>query len=164
MFACMLPIAVILRTIPFPEDAAGGPVPSAGIATVALVMMNVMGYNLSWGPIPWALVPEIFPNRTREMGMGICLTVHWLFNFVFTFSTPYMIAGTGTRGWGTFLFYAIFDLIMATWVLMFVPETKGKSLERVNAEINHDESALHHKKLTVVHEQTETIPDAADSK
>jgi hypothetical protein len=69
-----------------------------------------------------------------------------------------MIAGTGTRRWGTFLFYAIFDLIMATWVLLFVPETTGKSLERVNAEIDHDESVLDYKKLTVVHEQAEPIP------
>ena len=75
MFACMLPIAVILRTVPFSQDH--GNVPAAGSATVALVMLNVMAYNFSWGPLPWAYVPEIFPNRTREMGMGICLTVHW---------------------------------------------------------------------------------------
>lgn len=51
MFGCMLPIAVILRTVPFPVNADGtviGPVPSAGIATVALVMLNVMAYNFSW--------------------------------------------------------------------------------------------------------------------
>lgn len=48
MFSCMLPIAIILRTITFPEDTAGGPVPPAGTATVALVMLNVMAYNFSW--------------------------------------------------------------------------------------------------------------------
>ena len=65
-----------------------------------------------------------------------------LFNFVFTLSTPYMIKGTGVSGWGTFLFYAIFDLIMAAWVFFFVHETKNKSLERVNAELDHDETTL----------------------
>ena len=59
MFACMLPIAVILRTIPFDKSIANGPVPSSGVAAVALVMMNVMAYNLSWGPLPWAFVPEV---------------------------------------------------------------------------------------------------------
>lgn len=50
-----------------------------------------------------------------------------LFNFVFTFSTPYMITGTGKSGWGTFLFYAIFDLIMAAWVFFFVHEVSPLS-------------------------------------
>lgn len=59
--------------------------------------------------------------------------------------------------WGTFLLYAIFDLIMATWVLFFVHETKGKSLERVNAELDHDEAALERKKLAVENEQMDDI-------
>ena len=80
-----------------------------------------------------------------------------LFNFVFTFATPYMISGTGTRGWGTFLFYAIFDLIMATWVFLFVHETKNKSLEQVNAEFDHDEAALEQRKLGIESEQVDAV-------
>jgi hypothetical protein len=57
---------------------------------------------------------------------------------------------------GTFLFYAIFDIIMATWVLFFVPETKNKSLERVNAEIDKDESRLDAKRLAVEQDRVET--------
>lgn len=53
MFACMLPIAVILATTPFGKITSNASVPSSGIATVALVMLNVMAYNLSWGPLPW---------------------------------------------------------------------------------------------------------------
>ena len=52
MFACMFPIAIILTTVTFPESTAKGatpgPVPPAGTATVALVMLNVMAYNFSW--------------------------------------------------------------------------------------------------------------------
>lgn len=67
MFACMLPIAVILRTVPFPKGADTQAVSSAGSATVALVMLNVMAYNFSWGPLPWAYVPEVsgIPNPHR---------------------------------------------------------------------------------------------------
>lgn len=95
------------------------------------------------------------------MGVAVCLTVHWLFNFVFTFSTPYMIAGTGVKGWGTFLFYSIFDIIMATWVAFFVPETKNKSLERVNAEIDHNESRLDSKRIAVEQDRVETLSPRA---
>lgn len=67
-----------------------------------------------------------------------------------------MIAGTGRHGWGTFLFYALFDLIMAAWVFFFVPETKNKSLERVNAEIDHDEDALNKNRVAVEQRQDHT--------
>ena len=89
------------------------------------------------------------------------------------------------RGWGTFLyvvflyrielrnwltvtnlcsFYAIFDIIMATWVFFFVPETKGKSLERVNAEIDHDESKLEQKRLAVEQEQVDDVAVARNAR
>lgn len=139
MAACMLSVAVILRTVPI---ANSGPVPPAAQACIALIFLAIMAYNCSWGPIPWALVPEIFPNRTREMGVGICLAMQHVMQFVFTFSTPYMIAATGVHGWGTFLFYAVFDLLMALWVVFYMPETHGKSLERVNAEIDRDDTLL----------------------
>ena len=149
MFVCMLPIAAICATISIPSDANELPVPPSATATIALVFMNVMAYNMSWGPLPWAYVPEIFPNRTRELGFSICVGAHWLFNFVLTFSTPYMINGTGQRGWGTFLFYAIFDLIMATWAAFFMMETHDKSLEHVNREIDRTAGPLTFKADTV---------------
>ena len=142
MASCMLVVAVVLRTVPIANSANGGPVPPAAQACVALIFLAIMAYNFSWGPVPWTLVPEIFPNRTREMGVGICLAAQHVMQFVFTFSTPYMIAGTGTRGWGTFLFYAVFDVLMAVWVFLYLPETQGKSLERVNAEIDNDTEVL----------------------
>jgi sugar porter (SP) family MFS transporter len=137
LFCCLFPVSMIQKFVVVPENAGDEPVPPTGIAMVFLIFLNVMVYNLSWGPVPWVYVPEIFPNRVRERGVGICLTFHWLFNFVFTFSTPYMIDGTGQNGWGTFLFYALFDLIMATWAFFFMIETHGKSLEKVQREIDH---------------------------
>ena len=142
MAVCMLITAIVLRTADF---TAHGSVPPAGRATVAMIFLAIMAYNFSWGPVPWTLVPEIFPNRIREIGVALCMVLLHFWQFIFTLVTPYMIAGTGVRGWGTFLFYAIFDVIMVLWVIFFMPETQDKSLERVNAELDHDEELLNKK-------------------
>lgn len=44
---------------------------------VALVFLNIAAYNMSWGPIPWVYVPELFPNRVREMGVAVSVGIHW---------------------------------------------------------------------------------------
>lgn len=114
---------------------------ASGKATVALVYLDIMIYNCSWGPVPWAYVPEIFPTRVRALGMGVCMTVHWITSFVFSFSTPYMIAGIG---WGTFLVFAGLDVCSGVFCWFFVKETRGKVLESASgvhwriAEREHD--------------------------
>ena len=122
MATCIFCASLVYKFLPPP----GGAVTSAGEATIALIFLNIMIYNCSWGPIPWAYTPEIFSSRMREMGMSFATCIHWLFSFVFSISTPYMIA---SMGWGTFLFYAIMDVSMALFVFFFVKETRGQSLE-----------------------------------
>lgn len=92
MAACQISAAAIVKNKPAP---ANGHVTSSGIATVALIYMFVIAYNLSWGPLPWPYVSEIFPTRIREPGIAVGVSSQWLFNFVFSLSTPYMIDGLG---------------------------------------------------------------------
>jgi MFS family permease len=88
MAACQITTAAVVKAIPGEE----GNITSAGIATIALIYMFVMAYNLSWGPLPWPYVAEIFPSRIREPGMAVGVATQWLFNFTFSIATPYMIA------------------------------------------------------------------------
>ena len=97
MAICMLATAGVVKNYP-PQD---GVISSAGIATIALIYLNIIAYNFSWGPLPWPCTSEIFPTRIREPGVAFGVGSQWLFNFVWSFSTPYIIAGFG---WGTFLF------------------------------------------------------------
>lgn len=71
---------------------------------------------------------RIFPARIREPGVAIGVGSQWLFNFVFSLTTPYMIS---SMGWGTFLLWGVFDAVIAVLAFVFLKETKGLSLEAI---------------------------------
>lgn len=135
MCICMSVVAGVYGT----HMNSTGALTPASNATLAFVFMHVAFYNISWGPIPWAYAPEIWTNRTRELGMGMTVAAHWLFSFVFSFSTPYMMA---SMEWGIFAFYAVFCAVMAVWAAFFIKETRDKVLETVNAEIDGSNDKL----------------------
>ncbi|KAH8666795.1 general substrate transporter [Xylariales sp. PMI_506] len=125
MAACQISTAVVVKAKP-PPSTANPAVTSSGIATVALIYLFVIFYNFSWGPMPWPYVSEIFPTRIREPGVAIGVASQWLWNFVFSLTTPYMMA---SMGWGTFLLWGVFDAIISLMTFLFLKETKGLSLE-----------------------------------
>ena len=89
-----------------------------------------VSYNISWGPVPWIYTSEIFPNRIREICIAIGVATQWLFNFVFSRSTPYAVKNLG---WRLFLMFGIFNYALVMFVYFFIPETKGRSLEEMDA-------------------------------
>ncbi|KUJ21857.1 MFS sugar transporter-like protein [Mollisia scopiformis] len=127
MAACQITTAAVVKAKPAGRE--GGEVTSSGIATVALIYMFVIAYNLSWGPLPWPYVSEIFPTRIREIGIATGVASQWLFNFVFSLTTPYMISNLG---WGTFLLWGLFDAVIAVGSWAFLRETRGLSLEEIS--------------------------------
>jgi sugar porter (SP) family MFS transporter len=130
MAACQISTAAVVRSKPPPGDAT---VTSSGIATVALIYLFVIVYNFSWGPLPWPYISETFPTRIREPGIGIAVSSQWLFNFVYSVSTPYMIKNIG---WATFLFWGIADLVIAVGAWFLLDETRGRSLEEITHTID----------------------------
>lgn len=149
MAACQISTAAVVKNKPPPKSSDPN-VTSSGIATVALIYLFVIAYNLSWGPLPWPYVSEIFPTRIREVGVAVGVSSQWLFNFVFSLTTPYMITN---MGWGTFLLWGLFDTVIALYTFFFLRETKGLSLEEIAyndftgfgerkvVDIEHDEGA-----------------------
>lgn len=127
MAACMIATAAVVKERPPPGN---GVITGAGIGTVALIYLNIMVYNFSWGPLPWPCTAEIFPTRIREPGVAFGVGSQWLFNFVWSFSTPYIMEGIG---WGTFLLFGLLDVVMVAFVFFCVKETAGKTLEEINA-------------------------------
>ncbi|KAJ6083552.1 hypothetical protein N7467_007687, partial [Penicillium canescens] len=126
MAVCMIATAAVIKAYPQPGD---GTVTSSGIATVALIYLDIIAYNFSWGPLPWPCTSEIFPTRIREPGVAFGVGSQWLFNFVWSFSTPYIQAGIG---WGTFLLFGLLDVLIVIFTFFFLKETAGKSLEEIN--------------------------------
>ncbi|KAI1338439.1 general substrate transporter [Xylariaceae sp. FL0016] len=127
MSACQIVTASLVKSFPAP-DSDSPTVTSPGIATIALIYLFVVAYNFSWGPLPWPYVSEIFSARIREPGVAIGVASQWLFNFIFSLTTPYMITNLG---WGTFLLWGVFDAVIAVLAFMFLKETRGLSLEAI---------------------------------
>ena len=127
MGSCMLIIAIIVATHP-PKASDTGITPS-GAAGIAFVYLEAFSFNMSWGPLPWLYIGEIFPSRIREIGIATGAASQWLFNFVMSQITPHAISNIG---WKTFLMFAIFNYAIIVYAWLVLRETKGKSLEEMD--------------------------------
>ncbi|PNY25636.1 MFS sugar transporter [Tolypocladium capitatum] len=144
MGAYMLAVGLITKYHP-PNPGAGLTPPA--IASLTMIYLEAMTFNVSWGPVPWLYMSEIFPTRIREGGVAVGAATQWLFNFTFSQITPHAITNLG---WRTFLMFCIFNwaLVVYTWV--FIKETKMRSLEEMelvfNAEHTQIDIAAAHRK------------------
>ncbi|HCN59823.1 MULTISPECIES: D-xylose transporter XylE [Mammaliicoccus] len=99
-----------------------------GIITLIFMVIYTASFMMSWGPIIWVLLSEIFPNRIRSGAMAIAVAVQWLANFTITSTYPFMMDISGTMTYG---FYAAMSILSGIFVWKFIPETKGKTLEEL---------------------------------
>jgi SP family sugar:H+ symporter-like MFS transporter len=110
-------------------DAAGKLVLSPGLGTVALVAANlyVIFFNVSWGPVMWVMLGEMFPNQIRGSALAVCGFFQWFANYLIAQTFPIMAAGLGLAV--SYSFYAGCALVSFVLVSVFIRETKGKELE-----------------------------------
>jgi SP family sugar:H+ symporter-like MFS transporter len=112
-------------------DAAGKLQLSAQLGTLALVAANlyVIFFNISWGPIMWVMLGEMFPNQIRGSALAVCGFAQWFANYLIAQSFPIMAAGLGLAA--SYSVYAVSALISFFLVSKFIHETKGKELEEM---------------------------------
>ena len=112
------------------QDAAGNLL-LGDYGTLALVSANayVFFFNLSWGPVMWVMLGEMFPNQIRGVGLAVSGLAQWLCNFLITMTFPLLLTGIGLAG--AYGLYALGALLSVFFVLKMVHETKGKELEEM---------------------------------
>ncbi|XP_064583889.1 solute carrier family 2, facilitated glucose transporter member 6 [Zonotrichia leucophrys gambelii] len=94
-------------------------------------MFFIMGYAMGWGPITWLLMSEILPLKARGVASGLCVLVSWLTAFTLTqFFLP-VVNAFGLEV--PFLFFAVINAGNILFTGCCVPETKGRSLEQIEA-------------------------------
>jgi len=98
-----------------------------------LILIGILGFVASFaisiGPVMWVLFSELFPNWIRGLAISFVGFINSLVSFSVQLVFPWELATLGTAG--TFLIYGIFGALGLVFVLIMVPETKGKSLEEL---------------------------------
>ncbi|MFI7013778.1 sugar porter family MFS transporter [Streptomyces sp. NPDC050164] len=110
--------------------------PSGDARAFAVLAMTVTFLAFQQGaisPVTWLMLSEIFPMRMRGFGMGIAAVVLWLTNFVIGLVFPSLVSGIGISN--TFFLFVVAGVLSLTFVKLYVPETKGRTLESLEAEL-----------------------------
>ncbi len=97
-----------------------------GMAALVSIVIYTASFMMSWGPICWVLISEIFPNTIRGKAVAIAVAAQWIANYIV--SATFIPLSEWSLG-STYLMYAGFCALSIFFVWKFVPETKGKSLE-----------------------------------
>jgi len=125
-------MAWIFSTAPMRQIADGSIVPdltgNAGMIAVIAANLYVVFFGMSWGPVVWVLLGEMFNNRIRAYALAVSAAAQWLANFVVSQSFP-ILAGSGLGlAYGL---YAAMAVLSFFFVWRFVMETKGRELEEM---------------------------------
>lgn len=97
--------------------------------TLVCILLFCAFFASCIGPVFWTLVAEIYPNKIRGSAVAFTSFTQWIFNFLIVLFFPYFLASVG--GAITFMFLALMSLIQWLFTYMYLPETKGKSLEEI---------------------------------
>jgi SP family xylose:H+ symportor-like MFS transporter len=104
-----------------------------GLPVLLLTLCPIGFYALSLAPITWVLISEIFPNRIRGLAVSISVSALWIACFILTFTFPILNRRLGSAG--TFWTYGAICMAGFVFILLRVPETKGKTLEQLEREL-----------------------------
>ncbi len=99
-----------------------------GIGTLIFIIIYTASFMMSWGPITWVLISEIFPNKIRGKAVAIAVAAQWAANYFISSTYPAMMEFSGGFTYG---FYGLMSVLSLLFVWKMVPETKGKTLEEM---------------------------------
>lgn len=102
-----------------------------------LVLIGIIGFvasfAISLGPVMWVLFSELFPNRVRGLAISLAGFVNSGVSFLVQLAFPWELSNLGNTG--TFIIYGAFGLLGLLFIIRYLPETKGKSLEELEEKL-----------------------------
>lgn len=102
-----------------------------GMVVVIFVFAFIASHAIGQGAVIWVFISEIFPNQVRASGQSLGTGTHWVFAALITATTLPIINWLGNNPWPLFGFFCVMMIFQLIWVLAFMPETKGKTLEEL---------------------------------
>jgi SP family xylose:H+ symportor-like MFS transporter len=112
-----------------------------GTPVLVLTLCAIACYAMTLAPLTWVLIAEIFPNRLRSAGVSTAVSALWISSFALTYSFPFINRALGSAG--AFFTYGAICAAGAVFVYLFVPETKGRTLEEIEAQTTCPAAELH---------------------
>lgn len=103
------------------------------LVAVSALLLYVGCYQISFGPISWLMVSEIFPLRTRGRGISLAVLTNFGSNAIVTFAFSPLKELLGAEN--IFLLFAAIAFLAVLFIVRTVPETKGLSLEEIESKI-----------------------------
>jgi MFS transporter, SP family, xylose:H+ symportor len=129
LFGCIgIGVSHLLAALAYRTGQKGTPV-------LILALCAIACYAMTLAPLTWVLIAEIFPNRLRSLGVSAAVCGLWISSFALTYSFPFINRSLGSAG--SFFTYGAICLAGAVFVFILVPETKGRTLEELEAQTSH---------------------------
>eukprot|EP00968_Pinguiococcus_pyrenoidosus_P020677 scaffold2506_cov236-Pinguiococcus_pyrenoidosus.AAC.7 len=98
---------------------------------ILFLITFIGGYQIGFGPVGWVLISEVFPLEKRGQAISLAVQVNFFLNLIVTF--VFLLEAQAIGNTGTFIIYAVLLIYSVYFVYKHVPETKGKSLEEIEA-------------------------------
>jgi len=106
-----------------------------GLTALICMLGYIAGFAVSWGPVTWVLLSEIFPNQIRGKAMAVAVAAQWIANYLVSWTFPMLdgnpvLVSHFNHGFAYWI-YGVMSLLAGLFVWKWVPETKGRSLEQM---------------------------------
>ncbi|KAI9277782.1 general substrate transporter [Sporodiniella umbellata] len=105
-----------------------------GYVAMVCIYVFAIGFEISWGPIVWIVCSEIYPTRIRAISLSITTAFNWAMNATIAKVVPIMM---NNISYGTYFFFGSMAVVMGAFAYLFLPETRGKSLEEIDELFSH---------------------------
>jgi sugar porter (SP) family MFS transporter len=144
MVTSLIVLGVSLSVLATPHH----PSDPAAIITLICLGTFIASFAATWGPVVWAMIPEVLPLSVRGTAMGVAVFGNWAANFLVSQTFPPLLKGFGPGP--VFLGYAVLGMLAAFFVKTMVTETKGRSLEDIEADLQGSAERSHLRRRTAV--------------
>ena len=118
---------------------------AVGVAALCAVVLYIAGFALSWGPVTWVLLSEMFPNAIKNRAMAIAVAAQWIANLFVSWSFKVLDGNSALNGLFNHGFaywiYGSMSVLAAVFVFWYVPETKRQTLEGIQRLWSRSSSA-----------------------
>ena len=130
-------IAMCVVGLAMPSEAqlaaAAGHIPTTAFISIAALLVFIIGFAATAGPIIWVICSEIFPLSGRDFGITCSTATNWIVNAIVGLTFLTMLQKLGSTA--TFLIYGGIEVLFIIFFLLWVPETRGISLEKISENL-----------------------------